>query len=193
MNCDEWIRALWPVGGSYIPDEARRLYRLTQETPEPLWIVEVGSYAGFSGLMMAAASLERESSRLVLVDSWGVYPHGSSDLDHLVRLLGHAQSVGLHGRFSTMRMKSTEAAAVWPPEAKIGLLHIDADHTQKALLEDVEAWQRHLAPGAALVLHDCYYFYDDMDLAVTEIRSRPEWSGWEIVETQGLLRWKETL
>ena len=92
-----------------------------------------------------------------------------------------------------MRMKSTEAAVVWSPEAKIGLLHIDADHTQKALLEDVEAWQRHLAPGAALVLHDCYYFYDDMDLAVTEIRSRPEWSGWEIVETQGLLRWKETL
>ena len=72
----EWKDKLASVDRAYTDEEAARLFELAGQTPEELWIVEVGSFRGGSGMALAAGSLARPEPRLVLVDIWGLGPLG---------------------------------------------------------------------------------------------------------------------
>jgi hypothetical protein len=197
MTWDDWRDALAPVGGAYADEEAIRLYELAEQTPWDQWIVEVGSYRGFSGMTLAAGSLARPVPRLALVDVWGMEPFRIEDRHPLVgmvenigELLRHADAVGLMERLFLLRMQSVHAATVWPVGAKIGLLHIDAEHTYDALMQDVTSWQKHLVPGATVAIHDYWPEpYPGVVQAVDELRTQPEWTDWSLIRTQVTMRW----
>lgn len=71
-------------------------------------------------------------------------------MDTLVR----AHNTQRYGSFSTLlRMTFDEALARFP-EASVGLLHIDGQHSYEAVRHDFESWLPKLAPGAVVLFHD---------------------------------------
>ena len=198
MSWDDWRDRLAPVGGAYAEEEAVNLYHLAWQTPWDLWIVEVGSYRGFSGMTLAAGSLARPVPRLALVDVWGMEPFRIEDrhpqvgmVENIGELLRQANEVGLMERLFLLRMQSVHAATVWPAGARIGLLHIDAEHTYEALTQDVASWQKHLVPGAKMVVHDYWPEpYPGVVQAMDEIRQQPGWHDWSLIRTQVTMRYQ---
>lgn len=51
---------------------------------------------------------------------------------------------------------SVETAKNWPPDQRIGLLYIDADHRFMPVLQDFAAWAPHLDLGAWVCFDDCH-------------------------------------
>jgi hypothetical protein len=193
----DWREKLAPVGGAYADEEAVHLYDLAEQTSWDQWIVEVGSYRGFSGMVLAAGSINRLVPRLALIDVWGMEPFRIEDrhplvglIENIGELLCHADKVGLLERLFLLRMQSFYAAAIWPEGAKIGLLHIDAEHTYEALKQDMEVWEKHLVPGAMMVVHDYWPEpYPGVVQAIDEIRLQPEWKDFSLIRTQVTMRW----
>jgi len=57
-------------------------------------------------------------------------------------------------RVTHLREPSGDAAGRWGDKPLIGLLFIDAIHDFVSTRFDLKAWQRHLAPGGFVALHD---------------------------------------
>ncbi|WP_028660191.1 class I SAM-dependent methyltransferase [Nocardioides insulae] len=118
-------------------------------------IVEIGSYRGKSTVALAHGAREGHDVPVYAVDPHesfngpfgGVFgPVNRRQFYETMLSTGHWENVRL------VNLPSTVVAAGW--DRPIGLLWIDGDHHYEAVRADVESWERHLLPGAPMVLDD---------------------------------------
>jgi predicted O-methyltransferase YrrM len=102
-------------------------------------MVELGTAAGWTAISLALAH-----PRLA-VTTYDPVVH-----EHRDRYLGLAGE-GARARIEFVRAPGSQGPG--RPGA-VGLLFIDSTHEQEATVAEFEAWQPHLAPGAAVAFHD---------------------------------------
>lgn len=146
------------VQGLITSEVGAALADLASAVPDDLAIVELGSYKGQSTAHLATGAKEGNGAHVWAVDPWdlpgNVYgKHGYSApvvRDEFERQL---RALRLWSRVTPVQAFSTDAAYSWDGP-KVGLLYIDADHSEKAVSADFGAWQHHLAPGATVAFDD---------------------------------------
>jgi MMP 1-O-methyltransferase len=134
--------------------QGERLAALAAGVPEWASIVEIGSHTGLSTCWMA----HHAAAHVFAVDPWGPPRPGSSDdpfgLGDRVyeRFAGNITAEGLWPKVTPLAGRSVDVAAMW--RAPVGLLFIDAVHTEAAVREDIDAWLPYLIDTGWLALHD---------------------------------------
>lgn len=154
------LRQLTTLGvarGLHTGKEERLLWELARNKG-PGTIVEVGSFEGYSTIILAKALTEHD--RVYAID-----PHtgrlcesdekvSPSTGDSWIRFKKHTQDAGVSQLVQPLKMKSEEAAAKW--DKPIWLLWIDGSHQYKDVRKDFLLWQSYLIPGSVVVFHDCW-------------------------------------
>ena len=193
MEWAEWKPQLEYDSGAYGDEEAARLFELAKDVGG--WIVEVGVYRGYTTFCMAAAS----QAQIACIDIWGtcllpeapnVYcPQPIGDIDCFRFFLERARYHNFMDRILPLRMTSEQAAAAWPADTSIALLHIDATHTYDDVMSDVRLWQPYLKPGAMACFHDYDgQYYPGVVRAVDELRAMETWGDFRVTQTMAELR-----
>lgn len=151
------------LSGLITPEIGRTLYEYARLIDPRQPIVELGSYRGASTCWLAAGRRDAALAAgtvdfppVYAVDAW------SSDVTAWSRYIRPA----LIGEFNSQLLKHelmiyvspqqglTTEVAVTFTDAPIGLLYIDADHSEEAALADFYAWQPHLAYNATVIFDD---------------------------------------
>jgi hypothetical protein len=139
------------VYGIYETAAGEYLQRLASKVPADQAIVEIGVFQGRSLAFLAMGA--QPGVRVFGVDPWNLprksKPKYSSDETYqAVRKV-----FSLVPQVELVRDFSVEAAVKYRGP-KIGLLHIDADHTEAGVRSDFGAWKRHLARGSFVCFDD---------------------------------------
>lgn len=142
------------VDGWFGPLEGRLLYRLAAAADPAGCIVEIGSWHGRSTIWLAAGARSGRGARVVAID-----PHSGTSLreegEDTERVLrANLERAGVSSQVDIVASTSAEAAAGWA--RPVSLLWVDGDHAFEAVKLDVELWEPHLIPGAAIALHDTF-------------------------------------
>jgi predicted O-methyltransferase YrrM len=155
-DVDRSLHIVMSVEGQISRGEARKLVELAKCTLPKRVIVEVGTYRGRSTIALAFGSLLGSANRVYAVD-----PHvefrgvlgggfGPQDQEELYRNLVWA---GVGKIVAVVSLPSKAAARCWT-ERNIGLLWIDGDHSEAAVLEDYESWSPFISDEGILAFHD---------------------------------------
>jgi len=178
---EEVDRLVAGVDGWFGPLEGRLLYRLAAAADPAGCIVEIGSWQGRSTIWLAAGALAGRGARVVAID-----PHRGTSLrapgqttePDLRRNLAEA---GVDAQVEVVVATSAEAAAGW--SRPVSLLWIDGDHEYESVREDLELWEPHLMPGAAVALHDTFVWPGPERLVRERITGSRRYTGFEHAET----------
>jgi len=120
--------------------EADLLFELAAAVPVGQDIVEVGSYLG------------RSTAFLGLGAGPGVTVHAVDPMTS-EQFQGNMEKVGVTDKLETHTAFSVDAARDYAGRP-IGMLFIDAIHTERAVFEDGTVWSPHLAPGCLVAFDD---------------------------------------
>lgn len=144
------------LAGLITPDVGAYLYALAREVPAELAIVELGSYKGASTAYLAAGARAGHGPPVYAVDAWapGVTGTRWSPIAPYAEFEAQLISVGLREHVTPIQGLTAEVAGRYAPAPLVGLLFVDADHSETGVLADVRAWAPHLAPDATVVLDD---------------------------------------
>lgn len=143
------------------------LFRLARDLPLNAKVVEIGSWIGESTCYLASG-LRGDQSCLYAVDTFA----GDSDtpiernyysgimtklkISNTKELFDRNLAFfGLSGRVQTIAGDSVTAAQNFsePPES-LDLLFIDGDHSERAVLNDLDAWLPFVKPQGLVLFHD---------------------------------------
>jgi predicted O-methyltransferase YrrM len=155
-DIDRFLHLVMSVEGQISRSEAHRLVELAKCTLPERAIVEVGTYRGRSTIALAFGSLLGSANRVYAVDPHvefqGVLGGGFDprDQEELYRNLVRA---GVGKIVAVVSLPSKAAARCWT-ERNIGLLWIDGDHSEAAVLEDYESWSPFISDEGILAFHD---------------------------------------
>jgi predicted O-methyltransferase YrrM len=133
-------------------------------------VVEIGSYQGGSACFLAAGIARRGSGRLTCVDPhlggppWLGMAPGQRTLE---KFRWAIRACGLSRWVETRVGDSAAVASIWPA-LPLDAVFIDADHSFRGVLRDLECWGTKVKPGG-LVLFD-----DADDSTLTELRDALE-------------------
>lgn len=127
------------------------------EVPAAQAIVEIGNYRGRSTVALALGARRGNGAPVYSID-----PHlefvgprggrfGRADQAELYANLTRA---GVGAGVHVVGLGSLPVAASWNGPA-VGFLFVDGDHRYESVRADLEAWSRHLAPGAIIGFDDC--------------------------------------
>lgn len=131
------------VPGWLRPEDVLKLYELAYHATGP--ILEIGTYRGKSGALMAMAL--RDAGRPHLLVSVDVDPTAAP-------AAAAAASVrGVRERIVFVR-GSAEALFAANPGFRPSLVFVDGDHSEAAVRRDLETLETRVPAGALLVLHD---------------------------------------
>jgi hypothetical protein len=132
-------------------DQARRLWECARDLPPAATVVEIGSYQGRSGSVLAAA-VAPFGGRVTAIDPFvGGLPRGQvGSQDNFERNLERA---GVRDSVDLLVCRSTEARPNW--DGPIDLLFIDGKHDVVTVLDDLR-WVRHVRPGGRVAIHDAF-------------------------------------
>lgn len=126
------------------------------KVPADQAIVELGVYRGGSLKALCDGADSGNGAIVIGVDAWG--SHGAyPDRPHMLNRYTTADKTAAEqlvgDRAILIHALTTQAAATYdgPP---IGLLYIDSEHKEHAVLADFHAWQPHLAPEAIIAFDD---------------------------------------
>jgi predicted O-methyltransferase YrrM len=111
----------------------------------PRTVVELGCFVGWSSAHLALALKAGGGGRLYCVDYMQAY------LDTTMANLGRH---GLSGLATPVRGMSMDAAVLASLPEKIDLVFIDTSHSYPATRDEILAYERRLAPGGYIALHD---------------------------------------
>ena len=141
---DAWAKASF-IGGFLGRPGAELLFELAAAVPASQDIVEVGSYLGRSAAFLA---LGAGPGRMVHAVDHHAHCLNTSKLFQV-----HMEELDVAERVEAVRMVSAEAASCYKGRP-IGLLFVDAEHTEDAVFEDGRMWSAHLAPGGFVAFDD---------------------------------------
>lgn len=142
------------VAGWLGPHEGRLLHRLAAIADPAGCIVEIGSWHGKSTIWLASGAKAGRGARVVAID-----PHTGTHLraagettESLLR--ANLERAGVDDQVEIVVDTSERVAASW--SRPVSLLWIDGDHDYEGVKRDIELWEPHLLPGAAIALHDTF-------------------------------------
>jgi predicted O-methyltransferase YrrM len=122
-----------------------------------LKMVEVGSYCGASGEIIASSF---PNSILNCVDPWERYTEEGSvyDLDRQELELKEAEGIfdsvmAKHPNMRKNKMPSIKYAENLQPES-IDFIYIDGNHQYSSVVEDLKTWYDKVKPGGVIAGHD---------------------------------------
>jgi hypothetical protein len=152
-----WRRRLLRMPGLIEPEQGLRLADLASTVPSWAAIVEVGSHTGLSTCDLGHGST---GAHVFAVDPWAAPRPGSRDDPFGLGtgravydvFAGNLTAEGLWPVVTPLASTSAEVAAIW--RAPVGLLFIDAIHTEEAVRADLAAWLPHLIDTGWVALHD---------------------------------------
>lgn len=144
---EESYKELENIAGWMGENDCRVLYDYASRVRAGV-IVEVGSFMGRSTKIMALAS---PTSVIYSIDPLEtVHPSsGLSDPEYVNKRL-HEEMENFN--WIHFRKKSQDVVVKW--KQPIDLLHIDGDHREKPLREDVKSWLPHVKRGGVVIFHD---------------------------------------
>lgn len=183
------ILSLIQLPGLITPEVGILLYQMASEVPEDQTIVELGSYHGKSTAFLAAGSQAGNKAQVFAVDAWSPKVnawskyHEAPTLEKFQKALA---SVGLLKHVTAVRGLTTAVATRYQNPKKVGLLYVDADHSEKAVMADVMAWYRHLAPGATVAFDDYGVTHNPEVKAAVERLCRSDHLQWVSLEQERL-------
>lgn len=147
-------RLVEPIPGWFGPDEGRLLYELAAAADPAGRIVEIGSWHGRSTIWLAAGAAAGRGARVLAVDPHRGTPLREEGEDTEPLLRANLERAGVAGGVDVRVATSADVAAGF--DGAVSLLWIDGDHSYAAARQDVELWERHLLPDAAVALHDTF-------------------------------------
>lgn len=140
---------------------------LASQVYEDQAIVEIGVFMGRS---LAYLSEGAQGSPVYGIDPWDL-PRPSKPKYSDPKTYAAAQRYLLGYPVTLIRGFSVETAGNWPPDQRIGLLYIDADHRYLPVLQDFAAWAPHLDPDAWVTFDDCHPDFPGVIDAVEKLAS----------------------
>lgn len=138
------------------------LEKAAADVPADQAIVELGVYRGDSLVRLALGSRAGKGARVWGIDPWGL-PGAYATRPAMRRKYGIQNMYAAQRELERQRVTqlvtlvrdfSVAVGRRWSGP-RVGLLYIDALHTEEAVLCDYDAWARHLAPGS-IVAYDDY-------------------------------------
>ena len=150
----DYLTIVASVEGWLADDEVALLYQLASGVTSGA-IVEIGSYRGKSTVTLALGSRDHHRVPVYAIDPHetftGVmgFEFRPADRTEFLRNLLRCQVSEI---VRVINLQSCVAAAGW--NRPVGLLWIDGDHRYESVKRDLDCWERHLAPGALVALHD---------------------------------------
>jgi predicted O-methyltransferase YrrM len=173
--------AICDVDGWLGPLEGRLLYALAAAADPEGWIVEIGSWQGKSTIWLAAGARSGRGARVAAID-----PHRGTDLraegeTTEPALRANLERAGVAAGVEVVVATSADAESTW--SRPVSLLWIDGDHSYEGALLDLDRWERHLLPDAAIAFHDTFTFPGPERVFRERIIASPEYSGFEWAET----------
>lgn len=150
------LSKLTSLEGLITEDVGKVLYLYATGVVPEQAIVELGSYHGKSTAYLAAGARDGFRAPVLAVDAWNAKVNGWSkyhEPPQVIKFYEALKSVGLHEYVIACRGLTVPTAARYKNKP-IGLLYVDADHSEEAVMADVKAWYPHLAPGALVIFDD---------------------------------------
>lgn len=151
------------LDGLITPEIGRVLYEHACYVDPHRPIVELGSYRGASTCWLAAGRRDatlsargRNFRPVYAVDAWSTNVNAWSRYIASASVTEFREQIfkrQLSPYVETIQGLTTQVAGTFI-DKPIGLLYIDADHSEQAALNDFYAWQRHLAPNAIVIFDD---------------------------------------
>jgi hypothetical protein len=151
--------------------------------------VEIGSWWGKTGVLLAMLARDFELGSVLCVDPWNagvasqkdspdIVKNASFDIDWDAVFRGfciHTATTASPGKFNYVRAASVQAEITYranrtlsSPEfgdahftGKISLLHIDGNHDYQCVFDDYHVWRPHMAPGGWIILDDYIWQHGD--------------------------------
>jgi len=154
MRDPDYFRIVASVEGWLYDDEVELLYRLASGVTSGA-VVEIGSYRGKSTVALALGSRDHHRVPVYAIDPHetftGAMGFEFQPVDR-TEFLRNVLRCEVSEIVRVVNLPSPVAAAGW--NQPVGLLWIDGDHRYDSVKRDLDCWQRHLAPGALVALHD---------------------------------------
>jgi Methyltransferase domain len=146
-------------------------------------LVEIGVAEGVSALAMREAM--NENATLYLIDPFHLSRFPA--LNFVKRTARRAVASCSRGNVVWIDKFSHDAVRTW--NAKVDLLMIDGDHSERGVQRDWDEWSRFVMPGGIVIFHDARIFeggwttraYGPVKLVDRFFRKGGS-SGWEIVD-----------
>ena len=189
-------RAFLDAPGYMPEDEGLALYAAAVGVASLGPLVEIGSYAGRSTLLLAAAAATA-GTHVVTIDHHrgseehqpGWEYHDPSLVDPEVGLLDTLPlfrrviaTSGLERSVLAVVGRAEDLGRYWTADA--GLVFIDGSHTDESAQRDFEVWAQRVAPGGLLAIHDVFPDPNDGGQAPYRAYLRAMDSGW-FTEAEG--------
>jgi len=142
---------------------------MAASVPAPQAIVELGVWLGRSVCYLAAGAQEGRGAHVWGIDAWDLpgerktyeesmlglpaSPDGFGSPKTMAMAKQHVHDAGLDEAVTLHRSFSAAAGLAWigPP---VGLIYIDADHHETAVLADFASWKSNLSRDAVIVFDD---------------------------------------
>lgn len=151
VEIEKALKVANQIPGLYRRREAEFLYRLGRRKGN---LVELGCWMGrTTAILLQAAAIW--GAELTTVDAFTAMPNGRKAATAR-RWEANLKKVGLKPP-RLLAMTTDEAAAVYPQEAQIGLLFIDAAHGRQAVDRDLANWTPRIKIGGVVALHDMFF------------------------------------
>ena len=157
MTIDQFPASFQSVRGATPEDIGLTLARLAALVPSDQAIVELGVFCGRTALQLAYGAHLGHGAHVWGIDAWDLpgTGYGPPFNDPATRHLAarNVRDQGYDDRVSLVHGYTHEVAASWSGP-RIGLLFVDADHTEGGARRDILTWSPLLAPGAVIAVDD---------------------------------------
>ena len=142
------------VESSYIQNHFGNVFYSIVRSERPKFLVELGSYQGYSALHMAMALRDNKDieSELHLVDLWDSYKYRHCSLASTVENFRKNDLLSVEN--CTIRFKNQDAyeIAAGYVDDSIDLLHIDISNDGASLVRCLSSWHQKLRLDATLLI-----------------------------------------
>jgi hypothetical protein len=101
-------------------------------------------------------------------------------------LRANLERAGVAADVEVVVATSADAEATW--SRPVSLLWIDGDHSYEGALLDLDRWERHLLPNAAVAFHDTFTIPGPERVFRERIIGSPAYSGFDWAETTSAAR-----
>ena len=152
------LATLQVTSGLHTDRERKMLWQTAKHTKEGT-IVEIGSFEGYSTILLAQAA-RKSGNKVISVDPHtGRMCESDEDETPLVsdtwqRFSTNIHRAGVAETIQALKCYSEDAALTW--RKPVGLLFIDGSHHYEDVRKDLLLWRPHLMPGAIVIFHDIW-------------------------------------
>lgn len=151
------FKKLAALPGLITADVGFLLYMFAKRVPADENIVELGSYHGKSTCFLASGARDGYGAHVFAVDAWSNKVNSWSKYQRppdLKKFMRTIKSMDLNEHVTAVRGLTRGVAVRYKNPKPVGLLYVDADHSEQAVRGDVMAWLPHMYAGSVVLFDD---------------------------------------